>query len=42
MDKEKRYLPEDDTPVDTSKYDGLSIEELEKLVEETEKKAYGE
>ncbi|HEX3022206.1 MAG TPA: hypothetical protein VHP81_07425 [Lachnospiraceae bacterium] len=42
MEKENKYLPEDDTIVDTSKYEGLPIEELEKLVKESEREAYGE
>jgi hypothetical protein len=41
MVKDKVYLPEDDTPVDLSKYAGLTEEELEILYEKAMEEAYG-
>lgn len=41
MEKDKDYLPEDDTLIDSSKYDGLSEEELEILFEKSMEEEYG-
>lgn len=36
MEKNKVFLPEDDSIPDTSKYEGMTTEELELLLEELE------